>query len=960
MEKDFMRSIEDELAALTGDIQSGLTTVSDKINALTGLVPKDKNSFMNTAVDTVTNTINGMSTIAFNSSLGPDTPSVLPYDDLADLFLDSATGFSLPSKPGEGAKSSESIIKRSRLGNAGAGHGYINPTYKADPNIFQHKKDSDAATVSRHAANKLSAAFVPNILDNYDTITYHWKLFIVDPESTANGVILDPTRQTIIAETGVTDLTIDKVEIGGVVTPSPEGGTGVSTSVKFEIIEPSGAAMLDKLFYEAVSLGIGNWSVMPIYLQLEFRARDVDTSSSFSTEMKEEITSLKWVWPLKISETKAHVTHVGTRYEFTAIPYSELTQSNINFVLQHNVKLEDLVTFSDAIQELENKINIDQIFKTTNNYSIPDLYEFHIDPELFSHKISTGNNQDSTRANNMDNLTLKDATFNTGTSIDKVIDNLLAHTEQYQKEFLGARAPGAEGSPATEIPAMKKFWRIVTDARPLRYDPRRQDDAKLFTIYIVRYDIGTADANVFQQANSKNYQEVERKRLMTYIDNKILKKKYNYIFTGLNDQVINLDIKLTNAFALAMSRMSGVYTNLAMSDKGVVTHENAERELEVTSKIASYVALKNSSKYANSEKAKHALESAQRAIANSTLDPETTARLKNMLEQHRTGSRLEVQRKIIATHGINNTNTVSNFAPRSLAATVAGTDYRFVSDVDLMDPNTVSRYKDFLESTKGKLRPIARVETTQDRQVGIGLESASNSGIQKLSSMYSTALEGLDTGFIKVQMTIKGDPFWLFPAPIFGDGDRPVYLSLQEPQQAIEWIKQAHIKKDTTVNYFSTDNFIVIRFRTPRVYSEDDASKYPSSDAYNEVNLLSGVYRVIQLVSKFENGKFTQDLDCVIDNEIDLRNFIKEIDSVMQAPDTPATVSDITNPIPDTSIRNSRLIGDGASDVEGVTNDVRQQSGPAGALNSNLGTVPGISSLLPGNTNSGINSRRIF
>jgi hypothetical protein len=121
MDKDFMRSIEDELAALTGDIQGGLTTVSDKINALAGLVPKDKNSFMNTAVDTVTHTINGMSTNTFNSSLGPDTPSVLPYDDLADLFLDSATGFSLPPKPGEGAKSSESIIKRSRLGNAGAG-----------------------------------------------------------------------------------------------------------------------------------------------------------------------------------------------------------------------------------------------------------------------------------------------------------------------------------------------------------------------------------------------------------------------------------------------------------------------------------------------------------------------------------------------------------------------------------------------------------------------------------------------------------------------------------------------------------------------------------------------------------------------------------------------------------------------------------------------------------------------
>lgn len=954
MENDFMRSIEDELAALSDEVQSAANTVSDKLNALAGNIPKDKNSFMNAAVEsatgTVTDLLNGMSTSLFNSTLGIDAGSVLPYDDLEDLFLDSATGYEFPSISNLGLKPPRTTIRRGKLPQTGAGLG--NPSYKVDYNIFQHRPIGDADTLGKYAEKGIGSAFVPNILDNYDTITYHWKLFIVDPESTANGAILDTGNQTIIAESGVTDLTIDKVEIGGVVTPSVESGTGVSTSVKFEIIEPSGAAMLDKLFYEAISLGIGNWAVMPLYLQLEFRARDVPNSNSLTTELKDEITSLKWVWPLKVSDTKAHVTHVGTRYEFTAIPYSELTQSNINFVLQHNVKLEDLVTFSDAIRELENKINIDQIFKLTNNYSIPDLYQFHIDPELFSHKISTGNNQDSTRANNMDNLTLKDATFNTGTSIDKVIDNLLSHTEYYQKEFLGARVPGAEGSPATEIPAMKKFWRVVTDARPLRYDPRRQDDAKVFTIYIIRYDIGTADSNVFQQTNSKNYQEVERKRLMTYINNKILKKKYNYIFTGLNDQVINLDLKLTNAYAVAMHRMSGVYTNLAMSDKGVVTHENAEKELEVTTKIASYVALKNSSKFADSTKAEQALDAARRAIENSTLDPEQVERMKNILEQYRSGSRLEAHGKIVANRGIDNGKSTTTFVPQSLAAAVADTNYRFISDVDLMDPTTLSRYKDFLESTKGKLRPIARVETTQDRQIGIGLESASNSGIQKLSTMYSTALEGFDTGFIKVQMTVKGDPYWLFPAPISGDDARPVYLSLQDPQTAIEWIKQSHIKKDSTVNYFSTDNFIVIRFRTPRIYSEDDATKYPAADAYDEVNLLSGVYRVIQVVSKFEGGKFTQELDCVIDNEIDLRNFVKELDYVMQAPDIPATVSDLTDPLPELNERQTRLNGSGSDSgsIEGVAQKL--SGAAAGAL--------GIGTLLPGSTTSGINTRRIF
>ena len=952
-------SVRDAVAGLTTGVGSVRDAVAGLTNTADNLVSSVKGiaGNVNGAIQGVKAAASGVqaaaSGIAFNASVDTATKiaNLTPYNDLSDLFLDPVTGFKLPDSVGQSAVQTGMSINRSSVTNSGAGHGRIHASYKTETTAFSHNANSDTVSLRQETSKGLNTAFVPNILDNYDVVTYHWKLFIVDPESTSRGEILGAKSQTIIAETGVTDYTITKVEIGGVVTPSMESGTGTATSVNIEIVEPSGASMLDKLFYEAIALGVGNWAVMPLYLQLSFKTRELDTSNTPNTESVDELSSLKWIWPLKISGTKAFVSHTGTRYELTAIPYSELTQSNLNFVLQHNVKLEEIGTFEDAIRELENKLNIDQLFKTTNNYSKPDLYQFFIDPELFSYKISTGNNADSTRANSMHKLSVKDATFNSGTSIDKIIDTLLSHTEEYQKSLIGAKSPGAEGSPAEETPAMKKFWRVVTDARPVAFDPRRQDDSKVFSIYVVRYDLGTADANVFQQSNSKNYDTVERKRLMTYLNNKILKKKYNYIFTGLNDQIIDLDLKLSNAFAVAMTRMSGVYTNLAMSDKGVVNQENAKLELEVTSKMASYVALKNSAKYANSNKTAESLVAAQRAIEDSTLTPERKEQLRKMLEQHQSGSRLDVQRRIMAGHGTLDGSGTVKFVSNSLVEEVGGR--RFVSDVDLTDPATISRYKDFLEATKGKLRPIARVETTQDRQIGNGLESASNSGLQKLSSMYSTALAGYDEGFIKVQMTIKGDPFWLFPAPISDESERPAYISLMDPQKAVEWIKTAHIKKASTANFFSTDNFIVLRFRTPRIYQDDTAAKVDSG-GYDEVHLFSGVYRIIQLVSKFEGGKFTQELDCVIDNEIDLRNFVKEIEDVVRQPDTAATVSDLKAQIPEANIKRSRITGNDRSAPEGV--DTTPVLSPLASADVNpLSTV---TSGIAGN--SGINNRRIL
>jgi len=133
----------------------------------------------------------------------------------------------------------------------------------------QFTHDSENTVVSSKPSDniKLNKAFLPNILDNYDAVTYHWKLFITTPAASSSGNIFDLGSQTIIAESGVTDLTIDNVEIRSLVTPSVECGTGTSTNVKFQVKEPGGASMIDRIFYQSLALGIGNWNVMPFYLQ---------------------------------------------------------------------------------------------------------------------------------------------------------------------------------------------------------------------------------------------------------------------------------------------------------------------------------------------------------------------------------------------------------------------------------------------------------------------------------------------------------------------------------------------------------------------------------------------------------------------------------------------------------------------------------------------------------------------
>jgi len=446
----------------------------------------------------------------------------------------------------------------------------------------------DSAVNTDYITDKipLNLQFQPNMLDAYDVVTYHWKLFIVNQKAATTGEVFNQKHQTIIAETGVSDLTIDKVEINSLATPSIESGTGTSINVKFEILEPAGAGLIDKIFYQSIAMGIGNWNVMPFYLQLQFKGRSPESSEA-EDGAPGSIGNLKWLWTLKLTSIKANVTTVGTRYEFSALIYNELAQSNAYFTLQQPMVLTNLTTFEKAMGKLMDKLNEDQFYKLIDNNGIPDSYRIVVDPEIALYNITPVNaNTNSVRSNSTTELHTKNATFPAGVAIDKIIDSLLSQTDEYQKSMLGAGSPGAEGKTMkAEKSQMKSFWRIVTESRPIVFDPRRVDYAREFTIYVFKYDIGILDSNSFQDSAPPDTIRAERKRLATYADKSILKKKYNYIYTGLNDQIINFDIKINNAFASAVARMGGIYYNAAMHDMGVVAQEHAAEEAKITAQI---------------------------------------------------------------------------------------------------------------------------------------------------------------------------------------------------------------------------------------------------------------------------------------------------------------------------------------------------------------------------------------
>jgi len=817
-----------------------------------------------------------------------------------------------------------------------------------EKNAYVHEENN---IIPSAADTRLKFNFQSNILDNYDVVTYHWKLFIVPLAVTRSGEITNLATQTIIAESGVSDLTIDNVQIRSITTPGLESGTGTSTGIKFELVEPSGAGLMDKIFYESIALGIGNWMDNPYYLQLEFRGRTADTSESENSGTPGAIGGLKWIWPLSITNVSCKVKEVGSRYEFTSILYSELAQANVNSMLQQAIVLRNLTTFGDAMKQLADILNGDQILKLIGTYSIPDLFSIIVDPKIEGYKITPPtNNTDSARAGDYSISGPKTATFNMGTSLDKIVDSLLANTAEYQKSLVGSSTPGGDTMcrPA-EVSQMKKFWRVITETRPLEFDARRETNAKEFTFFIIEYDLAVIDGIEPPESTLSQTIEAKRKRLATYIKKSILRKKYNYMFTGLNDQVINFDLDMKFAYGVAKARMAGVYSNLAMSDKGPVTQDNSANEASVTESLMKAIAFQNNSGSASSTQGQLAYYDAKNKIAVSSLSDEEKARYTTLLEQSKPENRLTYLSSVRESGGIDNNGQLVK--ARSRATSIAkpltefGFDGKFISDVDIDSKVAKDMYSEYLNVTKGKLRPKAKYEGIQDKAIGLGVESSSNSGIQKLSSQFSSAMHGgADVSLVHVKINIKGDPFWLFPQPTIGDKHQ-LYNSLKPRNEAIKYIRDAHFSYTDAINIYGTDNFIVVRFRTPRIFNTD-ANTADGDSAFTEIESFSGVYKVIGITSKFEQGKFSHELECNLDDHLNIKDFSKELDEIVSHEDAPGTVKDIvTNnkyTMPVTVTKTDKLPPTGAGAGRGFVNPVLPSAAGAGRgfVNPPLSNIP--------------------
>lgn len=337
------------------------------------------------------------------------------------------------------------------------------------------------------------------------------------------------------------------------------------TQIDMTIIEPAGITLFERLRAAAANNNYLDHIDAPYLLTVEFTGFD-ELGKVLSAEQKK---SMKRVIPIKLTQVEMAVNTGGTVYTVKAIPYNEFAYvDRYNWVkTSGSLYGTTLNTVAVELQNLLNQQNKDDIGKI----EIPDQYEIYIDKffkadttqlDRTSLESAAMSSQKAVASNAVDtgDVPVDFMKINTGNSVTMILEQFMkSHpmfsTDKFEEwktkvadQFVAAQdRAGAEGvyETAKSRPNMYfDYFRIRSSLIPLsRFDNKRQTNAKLIKFVVEPYRVHAYSLAIPGVSTGQNFKS-------------FVYKTYNYMFTGDNLDV--LDVNINYKYAYFQSKLKDV------------------------------------------------------------------------------------------------------------------------------------------------------------------------------------------------------------------------------------------------------------------------------------------------------------------------------------------------------------------------------------------------------------------
>lgn len=669
------------------------------------------------------------------------------------------------------------------------------------------------------ARGRNAVTFQPNTLGDYDNPSYYIRFFMISEidEVRVRRVdpllnVLTPINKVIIAETGATAINIESLDIKTAVGPNPSTNLVNAVEFNLKVFEPMGLTFYNKLLGAARDLGVLNFQKAPYYLELKFHG--YDEKGNYVDNIGPN-GSKRWLYKVLITNIQSEFTKAGTVYNITLVQSNDLGTTDNFFALDANFNVE-----GSTVRDIFNKVIEHKVKSENDTYGYQrNEYKFVIEnlntnvgdinlaslgvdtnPELWTY---TEQNPDRSRnAAGTDNQETDNAHMAKGNTIANLVEQIFSATKEGHALTRRNISPGRYGGETEFIIVPWVTCEVeIRQTNPI-YDVIVRDYNRIITYHIRLYltSQGTASPDQTRRPSSEKFAiRTQTGRLV---------KKYDYLFTGENTEVLEVDFKFDTFFKSVIPLFDGLNdSNLHRRGEAVTQLEvNAEitrRRDELLARRRSLEGqINNQSNYSVDE-----IRAGQELIKVNRELAEIGGRLPGVrAEGSIEAQRIAIERRVEQING-----------------------ERFAEDLQSFQNNmyTVTIDRSIKESGQEGLGNIDGDPATQSLTVAV------------LNQVKDKAM-------VEINLEIRGDPYWLGST------------NLEE-----DFFTSTNVTNNIA-RYNDGNMYFILKALIPQGIDEVTGEPILSR---NEA--FTGIYLIKYVHHKFNKGNFTQTLEAIRDVNID-------------------------------------------------------------------------------------------
>lgn len=636
-------------------------------------------------------------------------------------------------------------------------------------------------------------SYLPNSLNNYSTYSYNIALYMVNPLNVGN--ITNASNKILIADNSkISNYNIQSVEQMHTVANDI---VRASYANRFDIIitEPNGTTFFSKIVTSAQQLQIYNHLKAMYIIEITFPARDNQNRPTRHPS--------KFYYPVTFITVTANIDKGGSTYNIVAYENSTMAYTYLNVVTPSTLTITGQ-TVGEVISELKNALNYAEEISWTTDFNTQYKNEYEITFDESTKDWEKWTIASSTETLNTRYVSKDDNKIifhiHSGTDITEFIGIILKSTVEYKQipAYGGGTVRSNPNEPSTSGGSKIPYtYKVISDITNTQYDLLRNDYAKKINYKIKKHLATSLIVDPAYIAQTVGNSAEQQSRISSLRGSGMLRKRYDYLFTGQNTEVLNLDMKLQNTFYI-MTPIYGGQINTAMQASTVGNNPTSIRE-----KIKNMAELKR-----NIVSSSRALSGETNRIINRAIREELDNQLSKFEQQFQTQ--------------VDATAIMASQSPM------------------------MSSQKDAIAKTHSS---GAETDSVGNSELMMG---AVNANIQTSGDL------------LEIEINVKGDPYWLGKPNSF----------------------YAYNIADDLADYELGGNMFYLRVNLP-------TNETPNGRRLVQPDFtLTGVYRVINVISQFRNGMFTQFLKAYRDTSIqsELVLSVLENGNAQSQPYSPPTV----------------------------------------------------------------------